>query len=192
MVVYKNGQKSPKDYRKFHIKTVIGENDYASMKEVVYRRYLRLALEKSKFPDLIVMDGGAIQVNACIDTLNELKIDIPVIGLEKDDKHTFKAIVYKDKEIKLDKHSDLYLFLTNISQTVHDFAISFFRSQKGKGMFNSRLDNIKGVGPKKKEALLKKFITIDNIKNASISDFKEIGINETLANTIITHLKNES
>lgn len=192
MVVYRNGQKSPKEYRKFHIKTVEGANDYASMKEVVYRRYLRLAIEKKPFPDLIVMDGGQIQVDACLETLKSLAINIPVIGLEKDDKHTFRAIVWNNQEISLDKHSDLYLFLVNISQTVHDFAISFFRSQKTKGLFSSRLDGIPGVGPKKKEALLKKFITIDNIKNGSVEDFKEIGINEKLRESIILHLSKEN
>jgi excinuclease ABC subunit C len=193
MVVFRNGQKSPKEYRKYHIKTVVGANDYASMKEVVYRRYLRLALENKPFPDLIVMDGGEIQVKACMETLESLKIDIPVCGLEKDDKHTFRAIVWQGREISLDKHSDLYLFLVNISQTVHDFAISFFRSQKGKGVFESQLDGIKGVGPKKKEAMLKKFTNLANIVKGSVEDFKEIGINEKLRSEIIAHLeKNNS
>ena len=188
MVVFRNGQKSPKEYRKYHIKTVEGANDYASMKEVVYRRYLRLALENKPFPDLVVMDGGAIQVNACLETLSSLKIYIPVIGLEKDDKHTFRAIVYQNREISLDKHTDLYLFLINISQTVHDFAISFFRSQKGKGIFSSELDGIKGVGPKKKAALLKKFQNLSNITKGSIDEFREIGINKELREEIINHL----
>lgn len=189
MVVYKNGKKSPKDYRKYHIKTVKGANDYSSMKEVIYRRYLRLSLENKEYPDLIVMDGGQIQVNACIETLNLLNINIPVMGLEKDDNHTFRAIVYNNQEISLDKHSDLYLFLINISQTVHDFAISFYRSQKSKGIFASILDEIKGVGPKKREALLKKFVTIDNIKNGTVEEFREIGINEELRNKIINYLE---
>lgn len=135
------------------------------------------------------MDGGAIQVNACLETLNLLNIQIPVMGLEKDDNHTFRAIVYNGKEITLDKHSDLYLFLVNISQTVHDFAISFYRSTKSKGIFSSRLDKIKGVGPKKREALLKKFITVDNIKNGSIEEFKEIRINSKLREKIISELE---
>ena len=189
MVVYRNGKKSPKEYRKYHIKTVKGANDYESMKEVVYRRYLRLSLENKEYPNLIVMDGGAIQVNACLETLNLLNIQIPVMGLEKDDNHTFRAIVYNGKEITLDKHSDLYLFLVNISQTVHDFAISFYRSTKSKGIFSSRLDKIKGVGPKKREALLKKFITVDNIKNGSIEEFKEIRINSKLREKIISELE---
>ncbi len=190
MVVYKNGKPSPKDYRKYHIKTVKGANDYESMKEVIYRRYFRLMMEDSKLPDLIVMDGGQIQVNAALNVLESLGLNIPVMGIEKDDHHKARAIVYNNKEIPLDKNSDVYLLLINISQTVHDFAIRFFRSQKAKGIFSSRLDNIKGVGPKKKEALLKKFINIENIKTGSIEDFKEIGINEELRQTIIEHLIN--
>ena len=190
MVVYKNGKPSPKDYRKYHIKTVIGANDYESMKEVIYRRYYRLMMEDAKMPDLIVMDGGLIQVNAALDVINSLNLNIPVMGIEKDDKHQARAIVYNGVEIPLNKNSDLYLLLVNISQTVHDFAIRFFRSQHAKGIFTSRLDGIKGVGPKKKEALLKKFINIDKIKTGTVEEFKEIGINEELRESIINHLNN--
>lgn len=192
MVVYKNGKPSKKDYRKYHIKTVIGANDYETMKEVVYRRYFRLMLEDGKMPDLIVMDGGLIQVNAALDVLKSLNLNIPVMGIEKDEHHKARAIVYKNEEIPLEKNSDVYLLLINISQTVHDFAISFFRSQKAKGFFSSRIDGIKGIGPKKKEALIKKFINIEGIKNGSIDDFKEIGINEELRDKIILHLNNEN
>lgn len=188
MVVYKNGKPSPKDYRKYHIKTVKGANDYASMKEVIYRRYFRLMMENERMPDLIVMDGGQIQVNAAIEIINSLKLNIPVMGIEKDDHHTARAIVYNEKEIELKKNSDLYLLLINISQTVHDYAISFFRSQKAKGIFSSKLDGIKGIGPKKKEALLKKFINIENMKKGTIEEYQEIGINEELRNRIISHL----
>lgn len=188
MVSYKNGRPSPKDFRKYHIKTVVGANDYESMKEVVYRRYFRLLMEGSAMPNLIVMDGGEIQVNACLDVLKSLNIDIPVIGLQKDDYHTFKYIYYKNNLIEVDKNSDIYLLLVNISQKVHDFAISFFRSEKTKGMFKSKLDGIKGLGPKKKEALLKKFITIEGIKEGSLEDFKSIGINLELRDKIISHL----
>lgn len=192
MVVYKNGKPSKSDYRKYHIKTVKGANDYESMKEVVYRRYFRLMMEQGKMPDLIVMDGGLIQVNAALDVIKSLNLNIPVMGIEKDDHHKARAIVFESREIPLDKNSDVYLLLINISQTVHDFAISFFRSQKAKGFFSSRLDGIKGIGPKKKEALLKKFINIEGIKNGSVSDFKEIGINEELRNKIISYLNNEN
>lgn len=191
MVVYKNGRPSPKDYRKYHIKTVKGANDYESMKEVIYRRYFRVLMDNEPRPDLVVMDGGQIQVNAALDVLKSLNLPIPVMGIEKDDKHTAKAIVFNNQEIPLDKNSDLYLLLVNISQTVHDFAIRFFRSQHAKGFFTSRLDGIKGIGPKKKEMLLKRFVNIDNIKAGTIEEFKEIGINEELRNRIIKHLTGE-
>lgn len=189
MVVYKNGRPSPKDYRKYHIKTVKGANDYESMKEVIYRRYLRITLEDLPVPDLIVMDGGKIQVNAACEIINLLNLNIPVMGIEKDDHHKAKAIVYNDKEIPLDKNSDLYLLLVNISQTVHDFAISFFRSQKAKGFFSSMLDGIPGIGPKKKEMILKRFLNAEGMKKGTIEEYKEIGINENLREKIITHLQ---
>ena len=188
MVVYKNGKPSKKDYRKYHIKTVKGANDYESMKEVIYRRYLRLKMEDAPLPDLIVMDGGEIQVNAAIEILQVLNVNIPVMGIMKDDHHKAKSIIYNNQEILLDKNTDLYLLLVNISQTVHDFAISFFRSQKAKGFFSSRLDGIKGVGPKKKEAILKKFINVEGMINGTVDDYKSIGINEELRGRIINHL----
>ena len=188
MVCYKNGIKSPSDYRKYHIKTVTGANDYETMKEVVYRRYYRLLMEDKDMPDLIIMDGGQIQVNACLEIINALNLDIPVLGLRKDNSHNTNVLWFENKEIVLNKNDDLFLFLANIQQTVHDFAITFFRNSKVKGMFSSMLDGIKGLGPKKKEALLKKYLTIDKIKNLSIEEFKEVGINESLANDILNHL----
>ena len=188
MVCYKNGIKSPSDYRKYHVKSVVGANDYETMKEVVYRRYYRLLIEDKMMPDLIIMDGGQIQVNACLEILNELNLDIPVLGLRKDDNHNTNVLWFENREIILSKNDDLFLFLSNIQQTVHDFAITFFRNSKVKGMFSSKLDGIKGLGPKKKEALLKKYLTIDKIKNLTIEEFKEVGINETLAQAILNHL----
>ena len=188
MVCYINGVKSPKDYRKYHVKTVVGANDYATMKEVIYRRYFRLMMEEKEMPDLIVMDGGSIQVNACAEVIKSLGLNIPVLGLLKDDYHKTNSLYFNDEVINLPKNDDLYLFLANIQETVHEFAISFFRNTKTKGMFASRLDGIKGLGPKKKEALLKKFITIDAIKKLSIEEFKEVGINESLAKDILNHL----
>lgn len=190
MVRYVNGVKSPSDYRKYHIKNVVGANDYETMKEVVYRRYYRLLMEDKKMPDLIVMDGGKIQVNACLEVLNSLNLDIPVLGLKKDDTHTTNVLIFNDEIISLSKNSDLYLFLANIQQTVHDFAISFFRSNKTKGMFISKLDGIKGLGPKKKEKLLKTFLSIDKIRNLSFEEFKSVGINIELASKIKEHLNN--
>ena len=191
MVCYVNGIKSPKDYRKYHVKSVVGANDYATMKEVVYRRYYRLLIEDGIMPDLIVMDGGIIQVNACIEVLASLNLDIPVLGLKKDDNHKTNVLYFNGEIITLPKNDDLYLFLANIQEVVHEFAISFFRNTKAKGMFLSRLDGIKGLGPKKKEALLKEYLTIDKIKTLSIEEFKKVGINEELANKILNHLNSE-
>lgn len=190
MVVFKNGKPSKKDFRKYHVKSVVGANDYETMKEVIRRRYQRLKDENQPMPDLIVMDGGIIQVNAATEIIAELNLNIPIMGLQKDDKHQATKIVFGEKELPLNKNSDLYLFLVNVSQTVHDFAIRFFRSQKTKGIFESRLDGIKGLGPKKKEALLRHFINLENIKYGSFEQFKEIGINQELAQRIKNHLNN--
>jgi len=192
MVVYKNGKPSKKDYRKYHVKTVVGANDYATMKEVIYRRYSRLLEEKSPLPDLIVMDGGRIQVNACLEVLASLGVNINVMGIQKNDKHMASVIIFKDKEIEVSKNSDVYLLLASISQTVHDYAISFFRSSKAKGMFASHLDGIKGLGPKGKEKLIKHFMTVDNIRNASIDDIEALGFKESLAADIVRHLLENS
>ncbi len=189
MVVFKNGIKSPKDYRKYKVKTIEGPNDYATMKEIVYRRYYRLLVEGSILPNLIIMDGGEIQVNACLEVLQSLNLNIPVLGLKKDKSHTTNVLIFNDKEIVLNKNENLYLFLANIQQTVHEFAISFFRQSKTKGMFLSKLDNIHGLGPVKKEKLLKEYVTIDNIKKLTLEEFKSIGINEELANKIKEKLR---
>lgn len=189
MVCYINGKPAPKEFRKYHIKTVVGANDYESMKEVIYRRYLRVLMDDLELPDLIVMDGGAIQVHAALDVLNSLNLSIPVMGIQKDDHHKATCIFYDEKLIEISRNSPIFLLLSDISQRVHDFAISFFRSNKAKGFFSSQLDGIKGLGPRRKELLLKKFLTIDNIKNASIEEIEKIGISHTLAESIIAHFK---
>ena len=192
MVTYINGKAAPKEFRKYHIKTVKGPNDYESMKEVVYRRYFRLLMEDSNMPDLIVMDGGEIQVHACLDVIHSLNLDIPVLGIQKDDHHKATILFFEDRLIEIDKNDPIYLLLADISQRVHDFAISFFRSEKAKGFFSSYLDNIKGLGKKRKEALIKHFITIDNLKNASIDEIKKCGIPEEVAGKIITILNEKN
>ena len=191
LVVYKNGRACPKLFRKYHVKTVKGANDYETMKEVVYRRYLRLKLENKEMPDLILMDGGKIQVHACLEVLQSLNISIPVGGIQKDEHHRAKLLFFNEQEIPIAKNSPIYLLIANISERVHDFAISFFRSTKAKGLFSSKLDNINGLGKARKEKLLKEFITIDNIKNASIEDIKKIGIPENVAEAILAKLKDD-
>ena len=159
------------------------------MKEVVYRRYFRLLMEDSKMPDLIVMDGGEIQVHACKDVLQSLNLDIPVLGIQKDDHHKATILFFNEEFINIDKNDPIYLLLADISQRVHDFAISFFRSEKAKGFFASYLDNIEGLGPKRKEILIKHFITVDAIKNASVEDIKNAGIPLQIAQNIYDYFK---
>lgn len=174
MVVYINGKPEKNMFRKYHVKTVVGQNDYETMKEVVYRRYTRLIDEQKELPTLIMMDGGKIQVNACLEVLEKLNLNIDVCGLKKDDKHKLEAIYYNNIEYKLDKRSNIYLFLLNISEKVHSFAISFFRQSKTKSFLMSLLDDVKGLGKKRKEELLKKYVSISNIKSKSISELQEV------------------
>ena len=191
MVCYIQGKPAPKEFRKYHIKTVVGANDYESMKEVIYRRYFRLLMEDGTFPDLIVLDGGEIQVHAALDVLHSLNVDIPVMGIQKNDRHKASKIFYKEEVIDLDKNSPIYLLLADISQRVHDFAISFFRSNKTKGLFSSMLDPIPGLGPKRKEQLLTHFVSIDRIKEATIEDLQSAGISKSLAETIWNYFRKE-
>ena len=191
MVCYINGKPEPKEFRKYHIKTVVGANDYASMKEVVYRRYFRLMMESGEMPDLIIMDGGEIQVHACLEVINSLNLNIPVLGIQKDDHHKATILFFNEKFITIDKNDDIFLLIADISQRVHDFAISFFRSNKAKGFFSSRLDGIKGLGEKRKELLIKKFVNIDNIKNATIEEIIDAGIPHDIAKNVYNHFKDE-
>ncbi len=190
MVCYLNGRPAPKEFRKYHIKSVVGANDYESMKEVIYRRYFRLLMEESAMPDLIIMDGGEIQVHACLDVLTSLNLDIPVLGIQKDEHHNATILFYNEDFIKIDKNSNVYLLLRDISQRVHDYAISFFREKKAKGFFKSQLDDIEGLGPKGKEALIKYFTTIDNVKTADLEELKKAGINSKTALNVYNHFHN--
>ncbi len=195
MVCYINGKPAPKLFRKYHIKTVVGANDYESMKEVIYRRYLRLKMENEAMPDLIIMDGGQIQVSACKEVLSTLNISIPVMGIQKDNHHKASLIYYENNLIQLDRNDPIFLLMADISQRVHDFAISFFRSSKAKGFFSSYLDNIEGLGQKRKDMLIKYFTTIENIKSASVDDFIKAGMPKNVAHNIYQYfenLKNES
>ncbi len=192
MVCYIDGKPAPKEFRKYHIKTVEGANDYESMKEVIYRRYFRLLMENAPLPDLIVMDGGEIQVHAAEDILKSLNLEIHVMGIQKNDKHKASKIFFKEELYDVDKNSPIFLLLADISQRVHDFAISFFRSNKAKGLFSSLLDPIPGLGPKRKEELLKYFISIDKVKEASMEELKQAGMPQNLANEIYKYFHPET
>lgn len=178
MVVYKNGFKSSKDYRKFKIKTVVGQDDYSSHREMLTRRFNRLLGEKinstgssfSETPDLILMDGGKGHVNVAKEVLLEKNLNIPVIGLVKNDKHRTKGIIFEDNYIELDINTNIYRFLFDIQEEVHRFAINYHRSLQNKKLQNSILDEIKGVGEIKKIKLLSHFGSISAIKKASLDE----------------------
>lgn len=154
MVSYVDGVKNPKGYRKFKVKTVLGSDDTKTMYEVVSRRYSRLKKEESKYPDIILIDGGKGQVIASKKALDELGINIPILGLVKDDNHRTDHLLYNDRDIYIDKKSNLFLFLESIQDEVHRYAITFHHQLHGKKTFASALDNIKGIGKVKKMKIL--------------------------------------
>lgn len=151
MVCFVDGKPNKNLYRKYAIKTVIGANDAATMYEVVTRRYSKI----ERFPDLIIMDGGQIQVNSCLKALQDINVSIPVIGLVKDDKHRTSNILYNNKLLNIDKNSFLFKLMTQIQDEVHRYAITYFHTAHSKNVFSSGLDNIKGIGKKKKGQILK-------------------------------------
>ncbi len=191
MVSYVNGKPCPKLFRKYHVKTVVGANDYETMKEVIYRRYYRLLMENSTMPNLIIMDGGKIQVNAASDVIHSLNLNIPILGIQKDDHHKATILYFNEKFIEIDKNDPIFLLISDISQRVHDFAISFFRSTKAKGFFESYLDEIEGLGKKRKELLMTKFITVDAIKKASLDEIIKSGIPKNIALNVYNYFNSE-
>lgn len=168
-IVYKGMKPSKKDYRKYNIKTVIGPDDYASMQEVVRRRYIRMQEEGSPLPDLIITDGGKGQMEVVREVIeDELHLNIPIAGLAKNDKHRTNELLFgfPQQVVALDVKSELFRVLTQIQDEVHRYAISFHRNQRSKHQLHSELDNIKGIGPKTKDMLLKKLKSVKNIKEA--------------------------
>ena len=175
-VVFKKMKPSKQDYRKFNIKSVVGPDDYASMKEVVYRRYKRLVEEKQPLPDLIVADGGKGQMEVIRQAVqDELHLDIPIAGLAKDDRHRTNELLYgfPPRVIGMKTDSELFRVLTHLQDEVHRFAITFHRDKRSKHALHSELDDIKGIGPKAKETLLKVFKSVKRIKEADISALTE-------------------
>ena len=177
-VVFVNGVKSRSDYRKYKIKYVDGPNDYATMKEVTYRRYRRVLDGEIPKPDLILMDGGEVQVKGCIESLQELGLDIKVAGMKKDSTHSTDTLIYNGQEYVLDKHSELFKFLFEVQEEVHRFAITFHRTLKEKNAFTSLLDEVNGIGKTLKSRLLSTYKTTDSIKEAKDEELKKLGLNE--------------
>ncbi|MDF2836941.1 MAG: excinuclease subunit [Paenibacillus sp.] len=195
MVVFTEGKPDRKEYRKYKVKTVVGADDYETMREVIRRRYERVLKEGLAKPDLIVVDGGKGQISAAIDVLeNELGLYIPVCGLVKDAKHKTAQLMSGDPAeiVPLPRDSQEFYLLQRIQDEVHRFAITFHREQRAKSMVESRLDAIPGIGEKRRKQLLKHFGSLKKIKEASVEDFRPLSIGDKLAGEIIAALRDES
>lgn len=194
MVVYEKGKPKRNDYRKFKIKSVQGPDDYASMREVLTRRFQHgldeIANQEevgsfTSFPDLILMDGGRGQVNIALEVLEELHLQIPVCGMVKDDSHRTRGLYYKNVEIPIDRHSEGFKLITRIQDEAHRFAIEFHRKLRSQGQVHSVLDEIKGIGPARRKALMKHFANIDEIRNATVEELKTLpSMNEKSAKEV--------
>ena len=198
MVVFENGKPKRNDYRKFKIKWVQGANDYASMDEVLTRRFVHGLEEKrelgsqhtdvgsfTRFPDLIMMDGGRGQVNIALEVLNRLGITIPVCGMVKDDHHRTRGLYYNNVEIPIDRHSEGFHLITRIQDEAHRFAIEYHRSLRGKGSVHSILDDIPGIGPKRRKALMRAFASLEEIREADMETLRAVeGMNEGSARAV--------
>lgn len=195
MVVFIDGRPAKNEYRKYKIKTVQGPDDYASMREVIYRRYSRVLKEGLPFPDLILIDGGKGQVDVAKDVLaNQLGVDIPVAGLAKNDKHKTSELLFGPnlEVVPLERNSQEFFLLQRIQDEVHRFAITFHRQLRSKNSFASKLDNIEGLGPKRKKNLLKEFKSLKNITAASVEELRKAGLPETVAKNVYRHLHQET
>lgn len=173
MIVYEKGKPKRADYRKFRIKSVQGPNDYASMKEVLTRRFQRGVDEDAGFerlPDLIMMDGGRGQVNIALEVLRELGLNIPVSGMVKDDKHRTRGLYYRNVEIPIDRDSEGFKLITRIQDEAHRFAIEYHRLLRSKGQVHSILDDIPGIGPGRRKELMRHFQGIEEIKAATVEE----------------------
>lgn len=183
MIVYEDGKPKRSDYRKFRIKGVEGADDYASMREVLSRRFMHGLKEKEEgkefgsftvFPDLILMDGGKGQVHIAEEVLKELNIDIPVCGMVKDDRHRTRGLYFKDKELSIRTDSEAFKLITRVQDEAHRFAIEFHRKLRGQSQVHSILDDIPGIGPKRRKDLMKHFQSLDAIRKAEIEDLKKL------------------
>ena len=187
MVVFVNGKPRKKDYRKYKIKTVVGPDDYASMREVIKRRYSRVIRDGLTPPDLIVIDGGQGQVNVAKEVIQEqLGLDIPIAGLQKNDKHQTHELLFGDplQVVELSRNSQEFFLLQRIQDEVHRFAITFHRQLRSKNSFSSQLDGIEGLGPKRKQNLMKHFKSLTKIKEASVDQIVEVGVPRAVAEAV--------
>ena len=208
MVVYEKGKPKRSDYRKFKLRTVTGPDDYASMHEVLTRRFLHGLEEQSeleskelpeevgafnRFPDIIMMDGGRGQVNICLQVLEELGLDIPVCGMVKDDNHRTRGLYFNNVEIPIDRHGEGFKLITRIQDEAHRFAIEYHRSLRSKSQVKSVLDDIPGIGPTRRKALMKQFQSLENIRNASVEELAQTdGMNQRSAEAVYEFFRKSS
>ena len=190
MVVYVSGKPSKNDYRKFKI-SVDKNDDYGTMSEVIYRRYFRVLKDNLVKPDLIIVDGGIGQINVARGVINSLGLDIMVVGLKKDNHHTTEALLAFEpiEELKIDKKSNLFYYLERMQDEVHNFTISYHKQIRSKGSLSSILDNIEGIGEKRKRELLKKYHNLTLMKEASIEELSKI-VPENVASNLHEFLNN--
>lgn len=188
MVVFKNGKPDKKEYRKYKIVSEV-KDDYHMMKEVIYRRYFKVLHEKLEKPDLIIVDGGIVQINAAKEIINSLYLNIPIVGLKKNDKHKTTALMYNDKEYLIDNTSDLFHYLTRMQDEVHRFTINYHKEIRSRGSLSSILDNVPKIGEKRKKELLKKYKTITVLKSLTKEELEEI-LPSDAASNLISFLKN--
>ena len=175
MVVYKDGVPSRKDYRKYKIKTVEGPDDYASMKEVIYRRYYRLLMEQKEMADLIIVDGGLGQIKVAKEVIDSLNLSVHICGLSKDDKHSTAMLLDEDgNQVPIDTKSPLFFLLTRMQDEVHRYAISFHRQVRSKSLFSSILDEVEGIGEARKKKLLNHFKSVKKMKEASLEELEAV------------------
>ncbi|MGT2756334.1 excinuclease ABC subunit UvrC [Streptococcus ovuberis] len=193
MVVFENGRAKKSDYRKYKIKTVAGPDDYASMREVIERRYSRAVREGTVLPDLIIIDGGQGQVNAAKASLDKLGLSIPIAGLQKNDRHQTHELLFGQplEVVDLPRNSQEFFLLHRIQDEVHRFAITFHRQVRSKNSFSSQLDGIEGLGPKRKQLLLKNFKSITAIKEATVEDIRQLGIPEQVVERVAERLSSQ-
>ena len=172
MVVFIDGRPAKNEYRKYKI-SFDKNDDYGTMKEVLYRRYFRVLKDNLTWPDLIIVDGGIGQMNIAKEVLSGFNMQIPIVGLKKDDKHSTNALVTFDREIPIEKRSDLFHYLERMQDEVHNYTINYHKQIRSKGLYASILDNVEGIGPKRKEALLKKYKTVSNMQKQSIEELSK-------------------
>ena len=200
MIVYEKGKPCRSDYRKFRLKTIQGPDDYASMHEVLTRRFLHGIEEKkelqekqmdeefgsfTRFPDLIMMDGGKGQVNIALSVLSELHLNIPVCGMVKDDNHRTRGLYYNNVEIPIERTSEGFKLITRIQDEAHRFAIEYHRSLRSKVQVHSVLDDIEGIGETRRKALMRRFQSVERIREASVEELKETeSMNERAAEAV--------